>query len=73
MGHPRLTEDFKIDAIRQITERAIPFVMFRSDWASAHIHLMRGKEVFRVPRLVAQRTTSRRRSGASFKTVDFKY
>ena len=42
MGNARFTEDFKIDAIKQITERGHSVADVRSDWVLAHIRFTAG-------------------------------
>ena len=37
MGKPNFSDDFKRDAVHQITVRGIPFTRFRSAWVSALI------------------------------------
>jgi len=42
MGKPNFSEDFKRDAVHQITVRGMPFARFRNGWASVHIRSTNG-------------------------------
>jgi hypothetical protein len=42
MGKGNFTEDFRLDAIKQITERGTRSLMFQSAWASARIRFTVG-------------------------------
>ena len=42
MGKARFSDDFKLDAIKQITERGIPSLMCLSVWVSARIRFTAG-------------------------------
>ncbi len=57
MGKPRFTEDFKIDAIKQITERGYSVMDFSECWGVSTHSLYAWKKRFSKPPIVAQETT----------------